>query len=257
MGNGGPPHRRLERIRAEYPIALHSTGLSIGAHHPPDRDHLTRLRRLIDHHRPSLFSVPLAWSAHEGALSHRRAATPLQHRIADLRMPQCRSDAAWARTCRFCWKIPPRTCFSMKRSCAKVPSCARSSSETGCGLAPRRRPMSSSRRSISVASRWSWSTRFRSTPLSFSIWRAFPKTPTTPAPGCWSSTTQSRSPESIWAIYRRILGRTGPLPTAIERHWDSSSVADLAAEAVIAKQALRRARRQSMNLSQPQIGTAP
>src|SRR5689334_10847116 len=66
MGDGGPPHHWLERIRTEYPIALHSTGLSIGAHHPPGRDHLTRLRRLIDRHRPSLFSVPLAWSAHEG-----------------------------------------------------------------------------------------------------------------------------------------------------------------------------------------------
>ena len=66
MGNGGPAHRRLERIRSEHPIALHSTGLSIGAHHPPDRDHLTHLRRLIDQQQPSLFSVPLAWSTHEG-----------------------------------------------------------------------------------------------------------------------------------------------------------------------------------------------
>ena len=31
MGEGGPPHRRLEAIRARYPLSLHGVGLSIGA----------------------------------------------------------------------------------------------------------------------------------------------------------------------------------------------------------------------------------
>ena len=34
MGAGGPPHRRLEAIRALYPLSLHGVGLSIGS---PDR----------------------------------------------------------------------------------------------------------------------------------------------------------------------------------------------------------------------------
>ena len=82
MGSGGPAHRWLERIRAECPIALHSTGLSIGAHHPSDQDHLTRLQRLIDRHRPSLFSVPLAWSTHEG--THLTAELPLPYNSESL-----------------------------------------------------------------------------------------------------------------------------------------------------------------------------
>ena len=31
MGDGGPPHRRLEAIRARYPLSLHGVGLSIGS----------------------------------------------------------------------------------------------------------------------------------------------------------------------------------------------------------------------------------
>ncbi len=29
MGDGGPPHRRLEAIRTLYPLSLHGVGLSI------------------------------------------------------------------------------------------------------------------------------------------------------------------------------------------------------------------------------------
>ena len=34
MGAGGPPHRHLERIRADYPLSLHGVGLSIGGEAP-------------------------------------------------------------------------------------------------------------------------------------------------------------------------------------------------------------------------------
>jgi uncharacterized protein (UPF0276 family) len=65
MGAGGPPHRYLAAIRELYPIALHGVGLSIGAVRPLDRDHLKRLKLLIDRYEPGLFSEHLAWSSHE------------------------------------------------------------------------------------------------------------------------------------------------------------------------------------------------
>ena len=40
MGDGGPPHRRLEALRADYPLSLHGVGLSIGSPRPLDREHL-------------------------------------------------------------------------------------------------------------------------------------------------------------------------------------------------------------------------
>jgi uncharacterized protein len=65
MGAGGPPHRRLEAIRALYPLSLHGVGLSIGSPKPLDRDHLGRLAALASRYQPGLFSEHLAWSSHD------------------------------------------------------------------------------------------------------------------------------------------------------------------------------------------------
>ncbi len=65
MGAGGPPHRYLTTIRERYPLSLHGVGLSIGAAHPLDRDHLQRLKALNERYEPGLFSEHLAWSTHD------------------------------------------------------------------------------------------------------------------------------------------------------------------------------------------------
>ena len=65
MGAGGPPHRYLSAIREKYPLSLHGVGLSIGADRPLDKDHLQRLKHLIERYAPGLFSEHLAWSSHD------------------------------------------------------------------------------------------------------------------------------------------------------------------------------------------------
>jgi len=65
MGEGGPPHRRLEALRALYPVSLHGVGLSLGGPRPLDRDHLARLAALRRRYEPGLFSEHLAWSSHD------------------------------------------------------------------------------------------------------------------------------------------------------------------------------------------------
>jgi len=70
MGDGGPPHRRLEALRALYPLSLHGVGLSIGSPGPLDKEHLKRLAVLNKRYEPGLFSEHLAWSSHnEGFLN--------------------------------------------------------------------------------------------------------------------------------------------------------------------------------------------
>jgi len=66
MGAGGPPHHLLRRICADYPLSIHGVGLSIGGVSALDREHLRRLKRLIDTYQPALFSEHLAWSSHDG-----------------------------------------------------------------------------------------------------------------------------------------------------------------------------------------------
>ncbi len=65
MGAGGPPHRYLTEIRNRYPLSLHGVGLSIGADKPLDKDHLARLKHLVERYQPGLVSEHLAWSTHE------------------------------------------------------------------------------------------------------------------------------------------------------------------------------------------------
>src|SRR5271169_6993721 len=67
MGEGGPPHRRLEAIRASYPLSLHGVGLSIGSPGPLDQAHVGRLAAVARRFEPALVSEHLAWSTHEGA----------------------------------------------------------------------------------------------------------------------------------------------------------------------------------------------
>ncbi len=64
MGDGGRPLAQLRALREDFAISIHGVGLSIGGQAPLDKQHLARLRRLLDWSRPSSFSEHLAWSTH-------------------------------------------------------------------------------------------------------------------------------------------------------------------------------------------------
>jgi uncharacterized protein (UPF0276 family) len=65
MGAGGLPLAQLRALAERFPISVHGVGLSIGGTSPLDRDHLARLRHLIDWLHPASFSEHLAWSTHD------------------------------------------------------------------------------------------------------------------------------------------------------------------------------------------------
>ena len=56
----------LEQLAADYPISVHTVGLSVGSAHGVDLAHLQRLQRLIDRIDPVLVSGHLAWSTYQG-----------------------------------------------------------------------------------------------------------------------------------------------------------------------------------------------
>jgi uncharacterized protein (UPF0276 family) len=65
MGEGGRPLAQLRALSERFPVSVHGVGLSIGGEGPLDRDHLRRLRRLVDWLNPASFSEHLAWSTHD------------------------------------------------------------------------------------------------------------------------------------------------------------------------------------------------
>ncbi|MCC1494798.1 DUF692 family multinuclear iron-containing protein [Cognatishimia sp. F0-27] len=65
MGDGGRPLAQLNALAERFPISVHGVGLSIGGAEPLDRDHLARLKTLVDRINPASFSEHLAWSTHD------------------------------------------------------------------------------------------------------------------------------------------------------------------------------------------------
>ncbi len=66
FGDGGKPHYYLERIRRDYPLSLHGVGLSIGSSDPLNRQHLAKLKSLIQLYEPGLVSEHLSWGSSGG-----------------------------------------------------------------------------------------------------------------------------------------------------------------------------------------------
>jgi len=86
MADGGPRMAWLQAIRAQHPVALHGVSLSLAADAPPDESHLARLAALVQRIEPMLVSEHLAWSAWRGQywpdlLPFPRSTAAL-HRIA-------------------------------------------------------------------------------------------------------------------------------------------------------------------------------
>jgi uncharacterized protein (UPF0276 family) len=67
---GGKPLHYLDRIRAEFPVAMHGVSLSIGSTDPLDRNYLAQVRALADRIEPSWISDHLCWTGVEGLNVH-------------------------------------------------------------------------------------------------------------------------------------------------------------------------------------------
>lgn len=69
-GQGGRPLEVLERVRRDYPLALHGVSLNIGSADPLDEAYLSRLKSLSDRLRPAVVSDHLCWTGVGGRNAH-------------------------------------------------------------------------------------------------------------------------------------------------------------------------------------------
>lgn len=70
MVPGGRPRYVLERVRCDYPVALHGVSLSLGSAEPLNADHLRRLGELVGWVEPAIVSDHLCWTGLGGHSSH-------------------------------------------------------------------------------------------------------------------------------------------------------------------------------------------
>jgi uncharacterized protein (UPF0276 family) len=70
LGEGGLPLYHLERIRNDYPVALHGVGMSLGSVDPLNLEYLDKLKSLAKRLEPAAISDHLAWVAVGGRYVH-------------------------------------------------------------------------------------------------------------------------------------------------------------------------------------------
>ena len=88
MVPGGKPLHFLDRIRADYPMAMHGVSLSIAGSEPLDQEYLRDLKRLAQRVQPAVISDHLCWTGVDGRNLHD--LLPLPYAVEALRHVEAR-----------------------------------------------------------------------------------------------------------------------------------------------------------------------
>jgi uncharacterized protein (UPF0276 family) len=105
-GAGGRPNEIIDKIRRDYPVAMHGVSLSIGSSDPLDKNYLKRLKNLAARIEPMWISDHLCWTGVEGQNLHdllplpytRETITHLVGRIREVQWPDV--ERIQIKTCR-------------------------------------------------------------------------------------------------------------------------------------------------------------
>lgn len=68
--NDGPHFEKLDLLRTDYPIALHSVSLNLGGVDEFNPDYLNTLKQVYERYQPSWISDHLCWTSHGGKHHH-------------------------------------------------------------------------------------------------------------------------------------------------------------------------------------------
>jgi uncharacterized protein (UPF0276 family) len=93
IDTGGRPLHVLERVRQDYPVALHGVALSIGSADPLNPHYLRKLRELVRRLEPALVTDHLCWTAVDGRALYDLLPLPyteatLEHVVTRVRKVQ-------------------------------------------------------------------------------------------------------------------------------------------------------------------------
>ena len=229
MVAGGPRHHFLGQIREQYPLSLHGVGLSIGGEGPLDVAHLQRLAVLIERYQPQSFSEHLAWSSHGPAF------------LNDL-LPLAYDESTLARVCEHVDQVQshlqrqlllenPATYLAFEASTLDEPHfIAEVVRRTGCGLL------------LDVNNVYVSCINHRRDPLAYLDALPVQATGEIHLAGFAEDTDSlgerlliddhgAPIDNEVWQLYLKVLERTGPVATLIERDNHLPALAVLLTEA--------------------------
>ncbi len=236
MGAGGPPLRYLEAIAELYPLSLHGVGLSIGGAHPLDREHLRRLRALIDRYQPSSFSEHLAWSSHDSAFLND--LLPLPYTDETLRRVIDHVDETQqALGCRLLLENPSTYVLFRESTIDEVDFLEQVAEGTGCGLLldVNNVMVSSVNHRMDPAV---YADRFPMRHVGEIHLAGYDEIMDGSGDRLLIDAHATAVGSDVKALYRHTLSRSGPLPTLIEWDNDVPDFRTLHAEALLADEVL-------------------
>jgi uncharacterized protein (UPF0276 family) len=232
MGAGGRPHAALAAIAERYPLSLHGVGLSIGAARPLDREHLARLRKLLDRYRPAMFSEHLAWSSHGEEFLND--LLPLPYTTETLAAICNHVDEVQeALDCRMLLENPSTYVLFAESTIGEVDFLTEVARRTGCGLL-----LDVNNVFVSATNHgWSAEAYVDAFPLHLVeeihlAGHAETDADDTAGPLLIDSHDRPVA-DPVWSLFARVIAAAGPRPTLIE--WD----ADIPEWPVLAAEAAR------------------
>ena len=229
--DGGPALAALDRIRADYPLAVHGVGMSLGSVDPLDLTHVEKLKTLIARVAPALVSEHLCWSAAGGR--HLNDLLPLPYTEESL-------DLACTRVAELQERIGREVAIENVSSYLAFADSTIPEWEFVAALAQR----SGCKLLLDVNN-----VHVNATNHGFDADRYIAAVPADAVAeihlagfeegdGCLIDTHGAPVAPDVWALYTRTIARIGPRPTLIEWDTDIPPFAVLEQEAATAQRIL-------------------
>ena len=241
MSAGGPLPERLARLRERFALSFHGVGLSIGGEAPLDAAHLKRLRALVDRFEPRWFSEHLAWSSHGGAFFND--LLPMPYTQATLQRSCAHIDQLQTALRRTILLENPSTYVEFAASTfGEAEFIAELQRRTGCALL-----LDVNNAYVSAVNHGRDARAYIDALPLHAVQEihlaGHAEDRDAAGDRLLIDTHGTAVADAVWALYRHTIGRTGPLPTLIERDHDLPSFETLQAEALHAAALMRQAAR--------------
>lgn len=208
---GGRPWAVLEKVRAEVPVALHGVSMGVGNAEPLSDSYLRKLRALIDRVQPSQVSDHLCWGGAGGRYAHD--LLPLPYTEEAIRHVAARVAAVQERLGRriLLENVSSYVAFEASEM-TEWDFLLETARRSGCGIlfdvnnvyvSARNHGFSAEQYIDAIPG-----------PLIGYVHLAGHTDH-----GSWVLDSHvGPVPDPVWSLYRRLISRTGPLPSLVE--WD-------------------------------------
>ena len=239
MGDGGPPHAQLRKLRQDYAVSIHGVGLSIGSMQPLDQDHLARLKIVCDRYEPESFSEHLAWSTHDTTFLND--LLPLPYTEATLAQVCAHIDQVQTILGRQMLLENPATYLLFEESTIEETEfLAEVARRTGCGLLLDVNNVFVAATNHQMDAR-AYLERFPVQWVREIHLSGHSETIDDSGAPLLIDSHDTPVKDPVWALYEELIGRTGPIASLVEWDNDVPEWPVLRAEAEAADTILKRA----------------